>query len=167
MKTLFLSAFISLGLITGKAEAQQLKNILILGDTSFSHKHNLYLNDINIRAVRDFTSRFADASDAEWIKTKEGYAVVFVNGNIRHRSFYNFHGDWIYTLKYYSEQDLPRDVRAVVKSRYYDYNITLVVQVDQVQHPVAYIVHLEDADSCKIISVCDGEMNTVQEFHKG
>jgi hypothetical protein len=34
---------------------------------------------------------------------------------------YGKHGYWLYTIRRYDEKNLPADVRALVKSTYYDY----------------------------------------------
>jgi hypothetical protein len=62
---------------------------------------------------------------------------------------------------------MSRDIRAQVKSTYYDYTITLVEEIEQINNPLVYLVHLADASTWKIVSVCDGEMETVQDFRKG
>jgi hypothetical protein len=63
---------------------------------------------------------------------------------------------------------LPKDVRALVRSTYYDYHIT---QADEIlQHgneePV-YLVHLKDEKSWKNIMIKDGEIIEREEYGKG
>jgi hypothetical protein len=36
---------------------------------------------------------------------------------------YNFNGSWSYTLKKYTENNMPADVRDIVKSTFFDYAI--------------------------------------------
>ncbi|MGI8952391.1 MAG: hypothetical protein ACR2FN_12510 [Chitinophagaceae bacterium] len=66
----------------------------------------------------------------------------------------------------YDETKLPHDVRAQVKSTYYDYAITTVDEVHY-QGQIVYLVHMQDANTWKIIRVnSDGEMDVYQAFDK-
>ncbi|HMI63045.1 MAG TPA: hypothetical protein VK518_19140, partial [Puia sp.] len=65
-----------------------------------------------------------------------------------------------------SEKQLPRDVRAIVKSTYYDFVITLVRIIEIPDHMV-YLVHMEDENSIKIVRVSEEyEMDVLEEFTK-
>lgn len=60
-------------------------------------------------------------------------------------------------MKEYSEKELPKEVRALVKSTYYDYSIGWVKEVSQNQ-TVVYVVHIADGQNWKDLLVQDGEM---------
>jgi hypothetical protein len=83
-----------------------------------------------------------------------------------HRVFYDKKGYWDATIKYYDEKKLPPDVRAIVKSTYYDYSITSVQEI-QKGNKIVYLVHMQDATTLKSVKVCDGEMEVIAEFNKG
>ena len=57
--------------------------------------------------------------------------------------FYNNRGQRLYTIRNYDETKLPKDVRHVVKSTYYDYAITLVQEIEDAAGTITYLVHLE------------------------
>jgi hypothetical protein len=127
-----------------------------------------YINNINVSAVRDFVTRFNDPANARWFKLQDAtYMAKFEVPDISYRVAYSNRGDWLYTIQTYYEKKLPRDVRGIVKSKYYDYSIT---QVEQVEHPEAiatvYIVHLKDDKSWKMVRVCNGEMDEMQTIYK-
>lgn len=127
---------------------------------------NYYLNDINPRAVRDFVDRHMDASDVEWYKLNQGYIVKFLMNGIKCQSTYRGSGNWIYTIRYYHENQMPRDVRATVKRVYYDFAITQVEEIKHVNSPLVYIVHMKDSTSWCNVRVCDGEMDVLEAFSK-
>lgn len=58
------------------------------------------------------------------------------------------------------KQNWPKDVRASVKSIYYDYAITIVKEVNNKRNDLetVYFVHLKYNDTFKIIKVCDSEL---------
>ena len=129
-----------------------------------------YISDakaINAKAIKDFNTRFNGANNAMWFSDKNGFTTYFVKDGFGDRVFYDKKGHWQYSLIFYSEDKLPRDVRAAVKSTYFDMAITLV---EEVQTPDAkvYIVHLEDKANIKILKVNDqGEYETLQDLSKG
>lgn len=121
---------------------------------------------ISERAIKDFKGRFANAKDEKWFSQKGGFIVYFTQDGFRDRVYYNKKGRWQYSLKYCDENKLPRDIRAAVKSTYYDLAITVVEIVETPGHLV-YLVHMEDATNLKIIRVFpEGEMDVYQEFKK-
>jgi hypothetical protein len=121
---------------------------------------------INLKAIKDFKTRFAAATDEKWFTMDGGYMSYFKQDGYGDRAYYDKKGRWQYSLKFYGENKLPRDVRAQVKSTYYDFTIT-VVELIEVGDRCAYLVHLEDASNIKIVRVTDeGEMTVLEEFTK-
>jgi len=121
---------------------------------------------INAKAVKDFQIRFADANEAKWFSDQNGLVSYFVKDGFGDRAYYDKKGHWQYSLIFYGENKLPREVRAAVKSIYFDMNITLVEEV-QTPGGKVYVVHLEDKSNIKILKVNDGgEMETMQDLIK-
>jgi hypothetical protein len=121
---------------------------------------------INAKAVKDFQLRFADAGEAKWFSDRNGFVSYFVKDGYGDRAFYDKKGHWQYSLIFYGEKKLPRDVRAGIKSNYFDMDITLVEEV-QTPDGNVFIVHLEDKSNIKILKVNgEGEMETMQDLIK-
>jgi hypothetical protein len=121
---------------------------------------------VNAKAIKDFTVRYADAPDAKWYADKNGFVSYFVKDGFGDRVFYDKKGHWQYSLIFYTENKLPRDVRAAVRSTYYDMPITLVEEVQTTEAKV-FIVHIEDRSNIKILRVSEeGEMDILQELTK-
>ena len=120
----------------------------------------------NAKAVKDFQVRFADASEAQWFSDRNGFVSYFVKDGYGDRAFYDKKGHWQYSLIFFGENKLPKDVRASVKSTYFDMNITMAEEV-QTPNGRIYIVHLEDKSNIKILKVNDDlEMETMQDLIK-
>ena len=127
-----------------------------------------YLNDISTYASRDFLKRFKDPKDILWSHVNKGWVVTCTENGINTRTAYNLAGSWVYTIKYYDEWKLPKDVRTLVKSTYFDYTITQVEEiVQQISTEPTYLVHLKDDKSWKNVLVSNGEMVVMEEFDKG
>lgn len=121
---------------------------------------------INTKAVKDFQARYAGANNAMWFADNNGFVSYFVKDGFGDRVFYDKKGRWNYSLIFYTEDKLPRDVRAAIKSTYFDMSITLVEEVQTTESRV-YIVHLEDKSNIKILKANDqGEYEILQDLSK-
>src|SRR5688572_9435791 len=89
------------------------------------------INEVNIAAARDFMKKYGKAQDIKWVKGKNGTSVYFIFEGVKMRSTYDNKGKREYTLKYYDESAMPRQVRHLVKSNYYDHSIDNVTEVDR------------------------------------
>ena len=56
------------------------------------------------------------------------------------------------------------DLRYAVKSTYYDYEITLVHEIESPNAPVTYIVQLLGKTKVINLRICDGEIEEWQKF---
>ncbi|OQP50622.1 hypothetical protein A4H97_01930 [Niastella yeongjuensis] len=167
MKKIIMATSLSVLALTGCAYSQQ-GHTLAAASVSSSFKPNShYLNDVNIRAVRDFVSRYGDATDAAWHRSNDNYIAVFYKDSIQHRVIYTNRGDLSYIMKYYEENRMPRNIRAQVKSTYFDYKIYVVQEIETPEHPAVYIVNLQGDTDWKKVKLCQGEMEIMEEFRKG
>ena len=121
---------------------------------------------INNKAIKDFQSRFNTVGNAKWFSDGNGYVSYFIKDGYGDRVFYDKKGRWQYSLLFYGEDKLPKDVRTVVKSTYFDMAITLVEEV-QTNDGKGFVIHLEDKSNIKIVKVnSEGEMATMQDLIK-
>jgi hypothetical protein len=166
---LFVAAILVCGLAVGsRANAQTTKNISYLSDAKSLEKA-LALYDpnaaVNTKAMRDFKKTYPHIESEKWFSFKDGFAAKFTEDGIQRMVTYNRIGDWLYTIAYYEEKQLPEDIRALVKSSYYDYTITVVQEITARQQTI-YLVHMQDANTWKTVRVADGEMSVVEDFNK-
>jgi hypothetical protein len=125
------------------------------------------IGDVSARALKQFSKAFKTAANASWYQTKEGgFVAKFRQDGIETRANYDRKGNWSGTIRTYTEENLPKEVRHMVKSTYYDYNIFLVQEVT-VGEQTAYLVKIEDSTRLKTIRVIDGEMDVYEDFKKG
>jgi hypothetical protein len=121
---------------------------------------------VHAKVMRDFILRYGDVSYARWSADEKGSTMYFVKDGYHNRAMYDVRGVWQYSLLYYDEARMPREVRRTVKREYFDSRITAVEEV-QVEAGKAWFVHLEEGVQCKIVKVyMSGEMETVEEFSK-
>jgi hypothetical protein len=144
-----------------------IRNMAALESPAFMGTYVPDVKDINAKAIKDFNTRFNGANNAMWFSDRNGFTTYFIKDGYGDRVFYDKKGHWQYALIFYSEDKLPHDVRAAVKSTYFDMAITLVEEVQTIESKV-YIVHLEDKGNIKILKVNDeGEFEILQDLSKG
>ena len=126
------------------------------------------LENINPRALKNFSDNYKNVSDQSWMKIKGGFSVRFTSDDVRTTVLYDSKGFWVSSIKYYSEEKMRHEVRHIVKSTYYDYNIiyTQEIETADTKGMPTYIICLEDKSNIKMIRVCDGEMDIWKEFTK-
>lgn len=123
------------------------------------------LKESNIRAYKDFTRFFKNASDIRLSTTTSGIFVSCMMDGIRNRVSYNSKGRWIHTIRHYGEQRLPSDVGNLVKGEYPGFAIFGVTEVN-VGNKKAHLVSIENSHSWKRIKVVDGEMEVYEAYDK-
>jgi hypothetical protein len=121
---------------------------------------------VNARAMRDFSKRFA-GKQANWTSTGEVFLAKFSDETIRTVVGYGLMGRRLYTIKHYSEKEMPRELRHLVKSEYYDYKIDLIneVRIPQSKNEI-YIIHLENEEKQhKILRYSDEGIELVKVYN--
>ena len=167
MKKLLIATGMSIVALTGCAYSQQGGNSLATANIKTLGAKGQYLNDVNVRAMRDFVSRYGDVEEVKWHNTNGSYIAVFFRDSIQYRVMYSSRGDLNYVMKYYEEKQLARNIRAIVKSTYYDYKIFIVQEIETPDRPSIYILNLQGETDWKKIRLCQGEMEVMEEFRKG
>ena len=143
-----------------------MRNLAALESPSFKGNFIPDIKDVNIRALKDFQVRFNDVTKVKWFSDNSGFTSYFNKNGFNNRAFYDKKGHWQYSLIYYTEEKLPLDIRSTVKSKYFDFTIYMVEEV-QTTYGSAYIVYLEDKSNIKILDISsEGDMYTIQEMVK-
>jgi hypothetical protein len=120
----------------------------------------------NVKALKDFKSRFINTGEATWFTEKNGSISYFTQDGYTNRVYYDKKGHWVYSLLTYGEAKLDRGVRKAVMLNYYDLSITLVKEL-QTLSGLVYVITLEDKSSIKILKINkEGEMIITQEMIK-
>lgn len=127
--------------------------------------HNISADRSAVRATRDFWERAGEQGNAHWYKLPTGYLAEYDQGSTQARFLYNRKGNFSYSLLTYSEKEMPEDIRALVRSTYYDFTIGWVKQVTEAETTV-YVVHIEDAASWKDLAIQDGEIRVLHAYLK-
>ena len=120
---------------------------------------------ISTKAVKDFTKNYKNTGNAGWFVIKDGYLAEFKKDGIKTNVYYNRKGTWIGNVRSYMEDKMPRNIRHLVKSSYYDYKINYVQEIT-VDRNIVYLVKIEDDKFFKTIRIQDGEMDEFEVIKK-
>lgn len=126
---------------------------------------NLKAARANFKAVSDFNRNYKNASDVLWNTEANAIVVSFKVGALISRSVYDKAGSRLYTVLNYYEDELPDQIRQLVKRSYKNLNISLVQEILQNDMQV-YKIQLEDDTTIKQILVFDGEITDYKSFNK-
>jgi len=113
----------------------------------------------------EFNRYFANAENAKWYELDKNYLVEFFKDGQEQRALFTKKAYMIYHICYGSEKHLPPEVRRLVKSTYFDYNITRVIRVNEDKRLV-WFVNLEDNKNFILVTVEDREMEETKRYEK-
>ena len=161
-------------LATTKAPAQDsfiARNTLISGlmavaDKVFDTPASIQPVNVSDHVSKKFAKQFGNTTDAVWKKFEDGFEVKFTSHGMDNRVFLTKGGSCYSRVRYYTEKELPADVRSQVRSTYYDFTITSVTEVEY-DHKIAYLVTIADAKTWKVIRIVDGESDVWEAHIKG
>ena len=146
------------------------KNLLLIphADTAATGTVNLSnagLSAISVKALKNFDKSFKGATNVGWYKISDGFSAFFMQNENQNRAYFDTKGNLTFTITYYSGKKLPHDIRSMVKSTYYDYEIPFVEEI-HAGEKIVYIVHLEDETTWKKVKVSDDGMELIEDFNK-
>jgi hypothetical protein len=120
---------------------------------------------VNEKIQTKFHKFFAHAENVKWYELDNNFLVKFFMNDQQQRALFTKKAALIYHISYGSEKNLPAEVRGLVKSAYFDYNITTTIKVEE-NNRKAWIVNMEDAKSLISVMVENGEMEETQHIQK-
>ena len=110
------------------------------------------------RAIEFLQKKFKGVNDAIWYKSNGCYFASFVYDSVQTRVDYNKNGRWMETLRYYSENKLPKNITDMVKETYRKYSLTGVTEISFDYAEPVYLLHLQGDNQIKMVGVYHGEM---------
>ncbi|HEY4286200.1 MAG TPA: hypothetical protein VGN00_03790 [Puia sp.] len=171
MKACLYSHILVVGLVFApgftRAQNQISQAVYTYNDPGNGISCNVPLNEINIHAYRHFHRRFPSGTTNEyWFKSAEGYQVSFVQEALRHQAYFDLHGGFLYSLKYYGGARMPVVPAELVRKKYPGYGIEVVTEITDGEKTF-YLVKIIDPASVKTLSVCDGKVELLEELVNG
>jgi hypothetical protein len=120
---------------------------------------------ISARINKAFSSFFKDATIVSWYEIDKKFLIKFIQDDRENRALFTKGGQLVYHICYGNEQFLPFDVRKLVKSNYYDQQITRVLKVNQDRRNI-WVISLEDEKQLIMVRVEDMELEETKRLAK-
>src|SRR3954462_3679790 len=146
-------------LIAGSVQAQQngiktLPNVTVTSTAT-----------VNQKVSDAFNASFKDAVSPTWYRLNKDYLVEFITGDMNNRALFKKNGSLVYQISYGHENNLPKDIRRLIKSNYVDYNIKQAINVKEDNRDI-WVVNLEDDKKLIIARVEDDALEEVGNYNK-
>ncbi len=164
MKILFIAALggCMLTLFTVNNAIAQKKGMTTLPDVTVTSTSN-----VSEKVAKVFNAMFKDAQNVQWTKLNKNFLAQFITADLKNRVLFHKNGEIVYHIKYGHENNLPQEIRRIVKSQYsyVDFNITSAINVLQDRRNI-WVVNLEDNKKYVIVRFEDGELEEVSNLNK-
>ena len=121
---------------------------------------------VNPPVIRNFLKTYKDVSGEKWIEVKEGFIAMFNYNDMDYQVAYTKKGNLLRTIRSYNEDKMQPDLRQIVKSTYYDYEITRVHEIEIPLSLVTYVVQLAGKKEIIDLRIYDGEIEVMRKFNK-
>jgi hypothetical protein len=122
--------------------------------------------NISDKLLQAFHKTFPDAQQVKWAETEDRYMVNFKQGDILTKVEYDKEGNFLNSLRYYSEKNLPVNILCRLQKKYADKKVFGVTEVTS-EASVEYYIKLEDAQNwITVKSNVDGIMQVVEKYKK-
>ncbi|HEX7903981.1 MAG TPA: hypothetical protein VF487_08895 [Chitinophagaceae bacterium] len=163
-----LSGVMAQPITTGNTMASKNSIMEFSKTTSPAGSSKIEMEIINHKALKNFSNQYKQVRNVSWEKLRNGFFARFVSDDIRATIYYDNKGNWLGSIKYYGEEKLAHEIRQIVKSTYYDYNIIGIQEVVTVDSPdvPTYIITMEDRKHVKLLRICNREMEVWKEMNK-
>ena len=117
--------------------------------------------NVNEKVRKAFESSFKNAQQMRWYEANKNYLVKFIEDDQEHNVLYRKNGRPIYHVAYGYEKNLPKATRNLIKSRYEDFKIARVFNIQQDRRDI-WIVNLENKDYMILSRVEENILNEVK-----
>jgi len=121
---------------------------------------------ISEKLLQTFKKTFPDAQQVMWSEQGDTYTVNFRQDEILTKVEYDKDGNFLNSLRYYGEKNLPVTILCRLQKRYGDKKVFGVTEM-ATESSVEYYIKLEDAENwITVRSNIDGNMQVVEKYKK-
>ncbi|HVU56999.1 MAG TPA: hypothetical protein VHD83_18180 [Puia sp.] len=121
---------------------------------------------ISEKMLSSFKQTFPDAEQVRWLESADRYTVNFKENGILTKIDYDKDGNFISSLRYYTEKNLPINILCRLQKKYADKKVFGVTEMTS-ESTVEYYIKLEDNENwITIKSNADGNLQVVEKYKK-
>jgi hypothetical protein len=121
---------------------------------------------ISEKLLQAFKQTFPDAEQVKWLEQENKYTVNFKEKGILTKIEYDKDGNFLNSLRYYTEKNLPVNILCKLQQKFADKKVFGVTEM-ATETSVEYYIKLEDNDSWVTVrSSIDGNMQVTEKYKK-
>ena len=121
---------------------------------------------ISDKLLQAFKQTFPDAREVKWVEQADKYTVNFKQGDILTKVEYDKDGNFLNSLRYYSEKNLPVNILCRLQKKYADKTVFGVTEVTS-DAAVDYYIKMEDEKNWVTVhSDSGGNMRVTEKYRK-
>ena len=121
---------------------------------------------ISDKLLQIFKQTFPDAQQVVWAEQGDKYVVNFHQGDILTKVEYDKDGNFVNSLRYYGERNLPVTILCRLQKKFPDKTIFGVTEM-ATESSVEYYIKLQDATQwITVRSNIDGNLQVVEKYKK-
>jgi hypothetical protein len=121
---------------------------------------------ISEKMLSSFKQTFPDAEQVKWLESADRYTVNFKESGILTKIDYDKDGNFISSLRYYTEKNLPINILCRLQKKYADKKVFGVTEMTS-EGSVEYYIKMEDAENwITVKSSAEGNMMVVEKYKK-
>jgi hypothetical protein len=129
----------------------------------------LFANDgfiVSEKLLQTFKNTFPDADQVRWQESPDKYSVDFRQNGVLTKIDYDRDGNFVSSLRYYTEKNLPINILCRLQKKYSDKKVFGVTEVTT-DSMVEYFIKLEDQNNWLTIrSDAEGNMQPFEKYKK-
>ncbi len=119
---------------------------------------------IGSRVLKSFTKNFGAIEDAKWYSLKNKNCRADFNRDGRKTTaMFQKNGYMLYSIADGTENNVPTDIRKIVKSNYLDYNMSAIKEINTA-NTNAWVMNLKEDEDVVVLSVVNGSLYELQHF---
>ena len=131
--------------------------------TNPGNSNNITVSD---KLLQTFKQTFPDAEQVKWLEQEDKYTVNFKEKGIITKIEYDKEGNFMSSLRYYTEKNLPVNILCRLQKKYADKKVFGVTEM-ATETAVEYYIKLEDDNNwITVKSTVDGNMQVVEKYKK-
>lgn len=120
----------------------------------------------NEKVLKAFGTAFPNVLKVEWGGTAEQPTAYFKESNMQTRVIFDKDGNFLRSLRYYTEKELPTNIMFALQKRYADKKVTGVTEISDAEGNITYYIKMQDEKNWWTLKTTNGTSFEVYEKYK-
>ncbi len=124
------------------------------------------VNTISENVLNKFQKQFKNSVQPVIYESKTGFIVQSQADAHNVTAAYGIKGNWLYSITFFAEDNLAKNVMETVRQQYENYYISGMEKVDQPGSCPVFIVHIKNNTSYKTLRVINNDVELMKDISK-